>query len=59
MIYDSRQDYATKLARISATSITLHELLPRTLAHSSQTHFERYLHDCMGWKASTVNDWQF
>ena len=58
MIYDSNQDFATAMARISATSLFLHDLLPRTLAHDSQTSFERHLHDCMGWKSSTVDDWQ-
>ena len=58
MIYDSTQDFAIAMARISATSLFLHDLLPRTLAHDSQATFERHLHDCMGWKASTVDDWQ-
>ena len=56
-MYSSRPDFATSMARCSATSLFLHELLPRTLAHSSQANFERYLHDAMGWKASTVDDW--
>ena len=55
--YESWQDFATSMARMSATSLWLHEHLPRTLAHDSQTTFERHLHDAMGWKASTVNDW--
>ena len=55
--YTSNQDFATSMARMSATSLWLHEHLPRTLAHDSQATFERHLHDAMGWKASTVNDW--
>ena len=58
VLYNSRQDFATMMARMSATSIWLHNHLPRTLAHDSQTTFERHLHDCMGWKSSTVDDWQ-
>ena len=55
--FDSRQDFAIKMASIAATSSFLHNLLPRTLAHSCQTSYERHLHDAMGWKASTVDDW--
>ena len=56
--YSSNQDWATAMARISSTSLFLHDLLPRTLAHDSQATFERHLHDAMGWKPSTVDDWQ-
>ena len=57
VIYQSNQDFAARMAAMSATSVWLHNHLPRTLAHDSQVTFERHLHDAMGWKASTVQDW--
>lgn len=56
--YPSRQDFAARMAAMSKTSLWLHDHLPRTLAFDSQTAFERHLHDSMGWKSSTVNDWE-
>ena len=55
-IYDSRQDFATKMARIAAPSEVTFKWLPRTMAHDAQTHFEMFLHDAMGYKRSTVED---
>ena len=64
MIYDSRQDFATGMARI--TAITLqgsadhkawrHEYY-RSGTNDNHQEFERYLHQAMGYKASTVQDW--
>ena len=54
--YDSRQDHATKMARISAPSEVTFKWLPRTMAHDAQTRFERFLHDAMGYKHSTFED---
>lgn len=54
--YDSRQNFAVKMARISAPSEATFKWLPRTMAHDAQTHFEMFLHDAMGYKRSTVED---
>ena len=58
IFYQSKQDHATRMASISQTSLFLHNLLPRTLAFDCQESYERHLHDAMGWKASTVQDWE-
>jgi len=55
--YESRQDFYTLLATTSATSAFVRRCLPRTLANRCDASHERYLHQAMGWKASTVNDW--
>ena len=55
-VYDSRQDFATKMARIAAPSEVTFRWLPRTMAHDAQAYFERFLHDAMGYKRSTFED---
>ena len=35
-----------------------YQVLGRTLASQNQADFEKYLHESMGWKRSTVDDWQ-
>lgn len=65
MIYESNQDFGARMARIE--SITLQgdarqrEWMQqnfRTMTNRNQQSFERHLHDAMGYKASTVNDWE-
>ena len=55
--YESLQDFYTGLAAHSITSAFVRSCLPRTLANKCDVSYERYLHQAMGWKASTVNDW--
>jgi len=64
MIYTSNQDFATGMARITAMTLQgsdehkawRHEYY-RTGTNDNQQEFEGYLHEAMGYKASTVNDW--
>ena len=58
-IYNSRQDFSTQMAVLAKPFQGGFRLFGRTLASENQTQFENYLHDAMGWKSSTVNDWQF
>ena len=59
--YDSRQDFATKMARIE--TITLPGDLAwkyatdRSYYNQNDAQFRRQLHSAMGWKASTIQDW--
>lgn len=59
--YQSRQDFATRMAQIEG--ITLQCNLAWKFANyrveynDNQDHFERNLHNAMGYKASTVDDW--
>ena len=55
--YESRQDFYTGLAATASSTCYLRSCLPRTLANKCDASHERYLHQAMGWKASTVNDW--
>ena len=64
MIYDSHQDFATSMARIEAITLggdpsmrAWRHTHYRTLTNENQRAFERHLHDAMGYKRSTVNDW--
>lgn len=52
--YNSRQDFATQLCRMTKPSV-LDKYLPRTLRNDSNNAFERYLHDAMGYRSHTVN----
>lgn len=59
--YCSMQDFYTKLATIAKPYVFTrgsYVTLGRTLASENQSQFECYLHDSMGWKLSTVDDWQ-
>ena len=62
MIYDSRQDFATTMARIEAITLkgdadlkAYRHHYHRTTTNQNQLAFERFLHEAMGYKASTVN----
>ena len=64
MIYNSRQDFATGMARIEAITLggdaehrAWRHQYYRTLTNDNQQSFERFLHEAMGYKASTVSDW--
>ena len=62
--YESWQDFYTTMARISCITLAgpqrhrawRHEN-NRTMVAEQQTCFERELHNAMGWKPSTVQDW--
>lgn len=59
--FNSHQDFYTQMAAIAKPFVFTrgsYQVLGRTLASENQTQFERYLHESMGWKRSTVNDWQ-
>jgi len=61
MTFNSHQDFHTQMAVI-AKPFTFtrgsHQVLGRTIASENQAQFERHLHESMGWKRSTVNDWE-
>ena len=59
VLYESHQDFYTRLANTSKTSLFVHELLPRTLAHSSQDTFESYLHEAMGYRPEHNDELSF
>ena len=59
MLYESNQDFATSMARIQGITLqgdqqwrATHQ---RSFFNQNQQSFERYLHQAMGWKASTVD----
>ena len=61
MIYNSHQDFHTQMAVIAKPYVFTrgsYQTLGRTLASENQAQFEKYLHESMGWKTSTVDDWQ-
>jgi len=65
MIYNSSQDFATDMARIEAITLrgsaerrAWRYQYHRTLTNQNQQSFERFLHEAMGYKASTVSDWE-
>lgn len=59
--YSSHQDFATRMARI--TTITMRGNLAwkyqnyRTDYNQQDADFRMHLHEAMGWKPSTVQDW--
>ena len=59
MLYESNQDFATTMARIQGITLQGDQSWKarnfRTGYNQNQQSFERYLHDAMGYKASTVN----
>ena len=57
VLYESNQDFYTRMAKYSAPSRFLAKYLPRTLRNDSQSTFESHLHEAMGYRAHTVNDW--
>jgi len=64
MTYESNQDWATTMARISCITLQGTDSLKayrhqvyRTETNDNQQWFEKHLHDAMGYKSSTVNDW--
>ena len=59
ILYESHQDFYARLANKSKTSLFVHELLPRTLAHSSQATFEDYLHKAMGYRPEHNDELSF
>ena len=62
MIYNSRQDFqhsnGCNLQALYCSPAAHYQVLGRTLASQNQADFEKYLHESMGWKRSTVDDWQ-
>ena len=48
--YNSRQDFATQLCRMTKPSV-LDKYLPRTMRNDNDAHFGRYLHDAMGYRS--------
>ena len=63
MLYSSNQDFYAQMAAISAITLKgvtgkwLHENY-RTIQNNSEEQFSRQLHKAMGYKASTVNEWE-
>ena len=61
MTIESNQDFATNMARIQAITLqgdqSWRAANQRSFFNANQVRFERYLHQAMGYKASTVNDW--
>ena len=61
MLYESNQDFATTMARIQGITLQGNQAWraanQRTFFNANQASFERYLHQAMGYKASTVQDW--
>ena len=59
MLYESNQDFATTMAKIQGITLQGNQewraTHQRSFFNQNQQSFERYLHDAMGWKASTVN----
>ena len=59
--YNSHQDFATKMARISAillqTNLAWKYENFRSDYNDQDDQFRMHLHKAMGWRASTVNDW--
>lgn len=59
MLYESNQDFATSMARIQGITLQGNQAWQATYQRSffnqNQATFERYLHQAMGYKASTVN----
>ena len=59
MLYESNQDFATTMARIQGITLQGNQQYRatyyRTGFNQNQADFERYLHQAMGYKASTVN----
>ena len=56
--YNSLQDFYTQLSAIAKPITDSHRILGRTMASDCENHFTDYLHSAMGWKSSTVDDWQ-
>ena len=61
MLYESNQDFATTMARIQGITLQGNQAwratYQRSFFNANQASFERYLHQAMGYKASTVQDW--
>ena len=61
MTYSSRQDFSTDLAVSQSSILRLNrefsEYFSRTQKAADEVEFERLLHQSMGWKSSTRDDW--
>ncbi len=59
MSFESNQDFATSMARIQGITLQGDQRWKaanmRSYYNRNQADFERYLHQAMGYKASTVN----
>ena len=57
--FESNQDFATNMARIQGITLqgdqSWRAANQRSFYNQNQANFERYLHQAMGYKASTVN----
>ena len=66
MTYESNQDWATTMARISALTLqgdyqlkTWRHEYRRSDTNDNQAEFERHLHDAMGYRADHANELEF
>ena len=63
MIYSSHQDFYTGLAVVSAMTLKgptgkwFHQHY-RAIQNNAEGRFSRQLHQAMGYKASTVSEWE-
>ena len=59
--YESDQDFATKMACIATITMGGDEGWKyenfRSFCNDNDARFRHHLHEAMGWKASTVEDW--
>jgi hypothetical protein len=55
---NSLQDFYTQLSAIAKPINNSHRYFGRTTASNQENQFTDYLHQAMGWKSSTVDDWQ-
>ena len=53
--YESRQDFAVKMAAIAKPFNGGFRILGRTLASENQRFFEGMIHDAMNYRSHTVN----
>jgi len=56
--YNSMQDFYTQMTAIAKPITNSHRILGRTMSSDHEDKFTEYLHSAMGWKTSTVDDWQ-